>query len=178
MESINIYGLFTSMMHQNITTIYHGNFDQDMIKSVLGMTERKLKQEKVDESIKKKLFNIMIEGLQNIAKHQLEVDHYHHPFLMIAHDPDNYHVVTGNFIANDKIETLKGKIDKINSLSREELKEYYKEARLSSVISSVGGAGLGFIDMARKSGNKLNYNFYEMNNEHSLFILQNTISNK
>jgi hypothetical protein len=149
-----------------------------MIKSVLGMTERKLNQDKVDENVKKKLFNIMIEGLQNIAKHQLEIDHYHHPFLIIAHDPANYHVLTGNFIANGKIDIVKTKIDKINSLSKDELKEYYKEARLNSVISSVGGAGLGFIDMARKSGNKLNYNFYEMNKEHSLFILQNTITNK
>jgi hypothetical protein len=177
MEStINIYELFSIMMDHNVVLIYHGNFDQDMIKSVLGMTERKLNQEKVDENVKKRLFNVMIEGLQNIAKHQM-VNDTHYPFLLISKDEASYHILTGNYISNSKIELVKGKIDTVNGMNKEELKEYYKQSRLNSVISDVGGAGLGFIDMARKSGNKMNYKFCETSNERSLFILHNTITN-
>ena len=100
-----------------------------------------------------------------------------YPFLLISKGEQSYHILTGNYIKNDKIELVSSRIDKVNSLNKDELKEYYKQARLNSVISEVGGAGLGFIDMARKSGNKINYKFYSSNEDTSLFILQNTITN-
>jgi hypothetical protein len=68
------------------------------------------------------------------------------------------------------------RIDFINSLNKEELKEHYKNARLNSIISDVGGAGLGFIDMARKSGNKLEYKFYAIDSVLSFFVLRSKIN--
>jgi len=176
--SLNIYEIFAIMADNNILLIYQGMFDQDMVKSVLTMTEKKLKQDNVMEPTRRKLFNIMMEGLQNICKHQLRTaDEVANPFFIIGRKDQVFNIVTGNMIENSKISIVKDKIDHINSLNQEELKEYYKTARLNSVISNVGGAGLGFIDMARKSGNKLDYKFYELNDHYSYFILNNTINN-
>jgi hypothetical protein len=62
-------------------------------------------------------------------------------------------------------------------LNPEELKEFYKQARLNSRISDVGGAGLGFIDMARKSENKLDYGIFTINSEeYNYFTLKATIN--
>jgi hypothetical protein len=166
------------MFDNKIILIYQGVFDQGMIKSVISMTERKLIQDNTNENLRKKLFNIMVEGLQNICKHQLESTSFeNNPFLIISTDDDSFDVVTGNLIANDKINIVKEKIDFVNSLNKEELKEYYKNARLSSVISSVGGAGLGFIDMVRKSGNPLEYKFYDLGTDYSFFIQKTKVGN-
>lgn len=176
---INIYDLFSIMSENKIILIYQGLFDQQMVKTVMSMTEMKLDKEQVGEFVKKKVFNIMIEGLQNICKHQHNNSSVtQNPFLVISKDLDYHNIFTGNIIHQDKIEIVQSKIDHINSLSKEELKEYYKKARLSSTISSVGGAGLGFIDMARKSENKLDYHFYKVDDSHSFFILHCKISNK
>ncbi len=176
---LNVYDLFNLMADNEIILIYQGLFDQQMIKTVMSMTEMKLDKENVGESTKKKVFNIMIEGLQNICKHQFnDSTIYQNPLLVISKDKENYNVITGNVISNEKINIVKNKIDHINTLSKEELKEFYKTSRLNSVISDVGGAGLGFIDMARKSENKLDYKFYEIDTAHSSFILHTKISNK
>ncbi|MGZ4099989.1 MAG: DUF6272 family protein, partial [Bacteroidia bacterium] len=152
-------------------------FDQEMVKSVLTMTEKKLIQDNVIESTRRKLFNIMMEGLQNICKHQLKTDDLsNNPFFIIGKNNEGFNIVTGNIIENSKMSIVKDKIDYINTLNSEELKEHYKKARLNSVISSVGGAGLGFIDMARKSGNKLDYRFYHIDTSYSYFILNNKIN--
>lgn len=179
MEStINIYELFSVMSENRILLIYQGMFDQEMIKSVVSMTEKKLIGDGIDENIRKKLFNILVEGLQNICKHQLKSDEISEtPFLIIGRGMDSFNVVTGNPISNENIDVVRYKIDHINNLSKDELKEYYKAARLNSVISEVGGAGLGFIDMARKSGNKLDYKFFDINESYSFFILNNKINN-
>ena len=51
------------------------------------------------------------------------------------------------------------KIDKINSMSRDELKDMYKFILNHQKLSAKGGGGLGLVDIARKTGNKLEYSF-------------------
>lgn len=179
MEStLNIFDLFKTMSEYQIIFIYQGGVDQEMIKSVLSMTEKKLIQSKIDVGLRKKLFNILVEGLQNICKHQLNTGNANdNPFVVISKSPDSFNIVTGNLIENDKVLNLATKLRNINALTHEELKEYYKEARLKSVISAAGGAGLGFIDMARKSGNKLDFKFFKRDELHSFFILNNKVTN-
>lgn len=179
MESqLNIYNMFKLMLDNRLIIIYQGMLDQDIIKSMVNMTEKKLIQSHADEGLRKKLFNIMVEGLQNICKHQLKTESYDYlPFLMVGEGDGYYNMSTGNLIDKSKIAIVENKLNEINALNKDELKEFYKQARLKSVISEVGGAGLGFIDMARKSGNKLDYKFFDVNENHSFFILYTKISN-
>jgi hypothetical protein len=168
---IEIYDFYKIMSENHILLIYQGLFDQEMIKSVLSMTEKKLTQENVDESIRKKLFNIMVEGLQNICKHQITIPEINeNPMLIISQSEEHFFIITGNLLTNNKIGIIEPKINQVNNLDKDELKELYKKARLNSTISEVGGAGLGFIDIARKSGNKIDFKFYPITNEISFFV--------
>jgi hypothetical protein len=78
-------------------------------------------------------------------------------------------------VRNESIEYISAKIDQVNALDKEGLKELYKEVIKKGEISEKGGAGLGFIDMARKSGQKLEYSFEPINDEFSFFSLQITV---
>ena len=59
----------------------------------------------------------------------------------------------------------------INSMDKDGLKEYYQSSLNNSMVSDKGTAGLGMIDIARKSGNKLDFEFLKINNETSFFCL-------
>jgi len=169
-----------TMIKSNLIMSYVGDFSQEITKTVLSMTERNFDAEGVGEGVKKKVFNVMVESLQNICKHQYsgeETEGTSSIFTIGATDL-HYSVISGNVIHNDKIDAVQSRIDQINSLDADGLKALYKEVRLKSTISEVGGAGLGFIDMARKSGNKLEYRFDTINNELSFFTLLAKISNK
>ena len=52
----------------------------------------------------------------------------------------------------------------------------YKDIIKNSDISDKGGAGLGFVDMARKSGRKLEFDFEKLDDNFSFFSLRTTIS--
>ena len=54
---------------------------------------------------------------------------------------------------------------------KEELKDYYKSVLNNGEMSLKGGGGLGMIDIARKTGEKLEYNFLEIDNKVSFFTL-------
>jgi len=82
-----------------------------------------------------------------------------------------YKVTTGNFVSSKRIKFLKEKIDKINSMTQDELKDMYKFILNHQRLSVKGGGGLGLVDIARKSGYKLDYSFFYYNDSYSFFNL-------
>lgn len=163
--------LQTTMDNHQIKMVYVGGFSQQVVKSFLAMTEKNFDAEGVESSIRRKVFNVMVESLQNICKHSVDDIPELTPAFIIKETEDAYYIISGNAILHDKKIEVKERIDHINSLDKDQLKAYYKETRLKSRISDVGGAGLGFIDMARKSENRLNYDFDEVNETYSYFVL-------
>jgi len=97
--------------------------------------------------------------------------------FMIGKVDNEYSIITGNYILTSNVENLKVKLDRINEMTKEELKEYYKEILNNDTFSEKGGGGLGMIDIARKSGQKLNYNFMVADDKYSFFSLNIKISN-
>ena len=83
-----------------------------------------------------------------------------------------YKIVTGNLIATSHVKTLTKQLERINQMNKEELRQYYKDVMSNDKFSESGTAGLGFIDMARKTGQKLDYKFIEMDEEYSYFTFQ------
>jgi len=167
------------MDEKNIMLVYCGEFSQDLNKTLLSFTERKFKAENVEDNTRRKIFNIMVELLQNISKNKVE-NVKNAPevsaIFMIGATDEEYILISSNTIRNDKIPPLKSRIDQVNSMDKEELKLLYKEVRLNSAFSESSGAGIGIIDIARKSENKLEYSFGKLDDEYSVFSLLIRIS--
>ena len=175
-----IYELHKTMLAKNLILVYEGEFTQEITKSVLAMAERNMDSMGEESSIKRKVFNVMVECLQNIVKHGEDYNPMNEKkqtaIFMIGKMDNEYVITSGNPVTHAIAEQLKEKLDKINGLDKEGLKALYKDIIKGTEISDKGGAGLGFVDMARKSGRKLEYDFHEMNDEHSFFSLKTTIS--
>ncbi|MCS6823695.1 MAG: SiaB family protein kinase [Cytophagaceae bacterium] len=172
-----IYEIQKIMSSKNLMLVYEGEFTQEITKSVLSMAERNLETKGEEMTIKRKVFNVMVECLQNICKHADSHDNEHEKeaVFMIGKEDNNYIITSGNFISNDNVESLKEKLDHINSLDKEGLKNLYKELIKNNELSDRGGAGLGFVDIARKSGSKLEYDFERINDNISFFSFKTSI---
>jgi len=166
---------FHQLMEQyDIIMVYAGEFSQTLTKTLLSFTERKFNVEKIEDTVRRKIYNIMVEMLQNISKNALDNAHVvtrNSPVFMIGENDSSYFLISSNKIGNENIPTLKSRIDEVNLLDAEGLKQLYKEVRISGTFSKVGGAGIGVIDMARKSENKLVYDFSPLNDQFSMFSL-------
>lgn len=176
------FRLFEGMQRDNLNYIYRGMFTQSITDSILSLTETNMDKAGEDQKIKKRVFTIMVEGLQNITRHQEvtgedKIEEKNGIFI-IQNKNEKYYITTGNPILKKNISTLKDQINRINSLDPEELKIYYKKVLNDNIISDKGGAGLGLIEMARKSGNKLMYDFIELSENYAYFYLNTEISQK
>ncbi len=169
------------MMNQGeVVVAYKGSIEADVIASTLSLVELKLEKSSIHNSIKKKLYNVLVESLQNLYHHvdtplseneDKEDCKSNYGIFILNQQEDSFRISTGNFIRHDKIPIIKEKIDKINSLSTEELKDFYKFVLNNQKFSEKGGGGLGLIDMARKTGNKLEYKFFDYNKDFDFFNL-------
>lgn len=175
-----IYDMHQMMLKNNVILVYEGEFTQEITKSVLAMAERNMDSVGEESGIKRKVFNVMVECLQNIVKHGDEKGageiSINTAIFMIGKQEESYIITSGNPVKNDHVDYLKSKLDEINSLNKDGLKKLYKEIiKGGAGLTEKGGAGLGFVDMARKSGQKLEYGFEPIGEGHSFFSLKTTV---
>jgi hypothetical protein len=176
-----VYDFYRSMKAHEITLVYEGEITHQITKAFTSLTESNMAKESESNSVQKKVFHVMVECLQNISKHADSFGSDDFLFagrgiFMVSKGKNDYHVTTGNVIENDKIEELTEMLDHINSLDKDGLKDLYKNQMKEGRLSEKGGAGLGFIDIARKTSNKLDYHFLPIDEGSSFFLLTSSIS--
>jgi hypothetical protein len=175
---LDIYDFYDKMERNNIMLSFKGDVTSELLTSILQIMESKLDNMQEEPKVKRKVYNVLVECLQNLYHHMDEIDQNDKvaekgraAIFMIGRVDNQYNIITGNYVKSDNVNPLKGRIDTINSLSKEELKEYYKTVLNNGEMSQKGGGGLGFIDIARKSGEKLAYNFLPVDDRYSFFSL-------
>ena len=172
------YQLYKTMKTNEINLVYEGEVTQDITKTFTALTEKSLSKNAESNIVQKKVFNVMVECLQNISKHADSLndeDEERRGIVMVSKGEDSYNIITGNVIKNEKVPDLKKSLEHINSLDKEGLSSLFKQQIKETTISDKGGAGLGLIDIAKKTGSKLTYQFKELNQNVSFFILTSTI---
>jgi hypothetical protein len=157
---------------------YDGVLNTETISKLESEIEGKILEKGLPKTVVKKVFFICVESLQNMLIHGHKDDTgAQHNFFILNITPKEVKVITANLVTNTAIEKLKTDIDKINSFNDPaELKQFYLEHLENNELSDKGGAGLGFITIAMKSGNKLKTSFDPINEKRSLFLMEVTIN--
>lgn len=140
--------------------------------------EQKILEKGLTKSVVKKVFFICIEALQNMFIHGFKDENdLRHNFFILYMTDKQVRMINANLIANSAIEKLSTHIQKVNSFSDPaELKQFYLQHLENNELSEKGGAGLGFITIGMKSGNKLETRFENINAIRSLFQMEVAIN--
>ncbi len=181
MPQSSIYSLFTDMGSEVVLS-YKGEVHTELLESIYSSMDDHFVAESNSKQ-RKRFNNVLIEALQNVFHHQSEVD------TSSIKDPDpsgfiildvgpKYKIVTGNYIYNNIIKDLEQKIEEVNKLDADQLRVLYQETLAATELSPKGGAGLGLIEMVRRSGHPLEYEFRKINDDISFFCLSVTLSKK
>jgi len=169
---ISIYEIFNGLKSDSLSFLYKGQFSDTITDKIVNLIEDNISNNLAElSSLKKKVPFLMVECFQNIVRHATVLKE-EMGFFMVRNVGSNYFIASGNGLDNLNIPSLKTRLEKINSLNKEELKEYYLEILNNEEMSKEGGSGLGLIEMARKSGQKMDFMFYPLNDIYSLFYIQ------
>lgn len=176
-----VYSFYKSMKENHVQLVYEGEITHQITKAFTSLTETNMELEEEAHSTQKKVFHVMVECLQNVGKHAEciecnEIRKDGRGIFLLCKNENEYTITTGNVLYKTKVSEMTEILERINSLDREGLKKLYKQQIKEGRLSNKGGAGLGFIDIAKKTGNKLHYNFLSINDEFSFFVLTSVIS--
>jgi hypothetical protein len=162
--------------------IYKGEMNHQIMRSFAFMANRKIAENNIPTPIRKRVFHIMIECLQNITKHSDDFDKNEkqigNGLFIVGYNKDSFYVMTGNLVRNEKMKPLEDRIVQLNSSDKQQLKELFLKQMMTGSLNEKGGAGLGLIDIARKSGKKLFYHFAPYDHHRHFFLLVVSISLK
>ncbi len=166
------------MVQQENILAHFGPLSYEEIGFLLNRMTAYVDKQGMTITIKKKVYSAMVESLENIYKHQdiISSSNEYQPKFSLLLNEKEFSLFISNSLLNTKVEPLKEKLDRVNSLNKEGLKELYKLTILSGDVSPKGGAGLGIINIAKVSENKINYKFETINNQYSYFTINVIIS--
>jgi len=166
-----------AMMSKSILS-YQGPLSFSTIDWLLSEFKMAAQDHELPFKTYKKMISIMIEALENITKYSDQVhcngDNISGfcPSCQISQNASNIELITRNPVKNEDVNPLRARIDDVNKHNREELKELYKTTITNGEFTPKGGAGLGFIEMAKTAGNKLEYNFENLSKDYSLYTFR------
>lgn len=178
-----VHEQYEQMLKENqqgeaVLVSHYGELSQSVISNLEGAVEEKITSLEISKGPIKKIFFISVETLQNMLIHGHKNNKgEQHNFFILVKNNESIQVISSNLVANSSIPTLEKQIETINSFDDEKaLKAYYLEHLENNTMSEKGGAGLGFITIGMKSGNKLKMNFKKINDQFSLFTLTSSVS--
>ncbi|MBN2756617.1 MAG: SiaB family protein kinase [Bacteroidales bacterium] len=164
---------------------HKGVITNDLITEILSIVENKLIERKENTRIRKKIYNVMVEALQNLFHHTDKLpnetnDNFGEKFVTFVlkkEKEDKFSYISGNYILKSRVKFLKDRIDQIKYLTHEELQLLYKLILNNNEFSDKGGGGLGLVDIAKRTGNNFEYFFHENKKDHCFFCLKILITN-
>jgi hypothetical protein len=147
--------------------------NQELVRAFLSLAREKFKNTGDKKVVKKRVFNIMVECLQNINRHNLEVpdEKSMSSIFMIGIEDQDYFIITGNIMMKKNVADLEKQLVNINTLDEAGISDQYAAVIKGGRIHERGGAGLGLLDIARRSAQELEYSFREIDDTYSFFSL-------
>ena len=115
----------------------------------------------------KRVISVAIEMLQNIERHGEARE--------VVFEVNGNTIVAGNAIKNENVPALNERLEQLNGLNKQELKNLYLEILTNSQFSDKGGAGLGLVTIARKSRD-MSWTFTPQGDDLSFFCLKVSVS--
>jgi len=170
----NIMRLEKMMAENDILSVWSGHLTSDIEKQVLSFTETRMNEEDLALASQRKIFNVMVECLQNISKYNPGPEIERElglPVAMMVMEGNGVKITTGNIISNSSIPRLRTKLETVNSYDSKGLKELYRITLSGDRLNAEQTGILGLIDIARKSRNKLDYDFDRVNEDYSYYSL-------
>lgn len=177
MDNSSVYSFFFKIRKYKFGFMYLGYFSDEITEILIDIGECNMLTDANMSKLRKKISFLMVESFQNIVRHgekvhdEIEIDIFPY-FFMTSSTGMNFFITSANIVENSKVVELKEMIERLNQMDQTELRNIYLNVLNNNIVNEKGGAGLGLIEMVRKSGEQLIYDFLQIDDKYSFFYLQ------
>ena len=160
MDTLDLFGLRTHFNQHRILLCFNGPISRSLIEEIGNALKNYLHADNAQPSAAMDVFSVYIEMTQNIRHYALSQSYGEQDSsatVIVARDEEGrYLVQAGNLVQKTDGESLLERVQQLALMDKAALKAAYKtQLRQPRDDSAASGAGLGLIDVARKSSQPL-----------------------
>lgn len=176
MDYAQALALYASFAGDRLTFLYSGSFHDEHTARLIALQEEFLEREGAPRALRGKLAFAMVEAYQNIVRHRVR-DHAllngaGRSLFLLRSSPEVHEVTAMNAVDAADEQKLHAALEGLSGMDLQQMKQVFLRGLQNETRTHRGGAGLGLIEMARRSGNPLHHGFTPIDAGHARFTLQ------
>ncbi|MBT4286107.1 MAG: hypothetical protein HOD92_02130 [Deltaproteobacteria bacterium] len=179
----SLYTFKENLAKKGVFLCFNGPISHDLMVEMGDILKLKMQLQEESISTILKVFSLLIEQTQNIIFYSAETipepentsNNIHLGIISVGYLNNSYFVQGGNKVKNNDVSRIEKSLSKLQKMSKEEIKQFYRTQRKLISPETSKGAGLGFIEVARKSSKPIEYHFKKIDDQFSFFSLKTTI---
>ena len=185
MRASELSGLRDHLREQGIVFAYSGYITEGVLGSVGDALKQKLSYEDADTRTIRSVFAVFVEQMQNIIRYSVEQlppreqpgpsGELRYGILTIGQEDGDYVVHAGNLVRAEDVPQMRDRLSSLQRMSREELKTAYMDQLRTGPHEGSKGAGIGFIEIARRASKPIEFDFMAVDAERAFFALKASI---
>ncbi|BDQ35855.1 hypothetical protein SYK_02150 [Pseudodesulfovibrio nedwellii] len=177
----NLFKYYEEMKQEGVILYFNGPVSQSIVEGLAELMRSKMRAEDAGMGSVQRVFAVLVEQMQNIVRYSSERQEdnmnqqgeiAHGQIVVGREENDRFFVACGNKVNSADCEELSEYIQTLRSMSKSELKVYYRERRKGPDCVTNKGAGLGFVEMARKASSPMDFDIVPLDGETSFFSMK------
>ena len=181
----NLFELRATLRDAGVILAYCGSVTEPVLTGVGDALKQKLASEDMDTTTARRVFAAFVEQMQNIIRYSAEkeppdltpgrpvsVPEIRYGIVTIGRDRGGFVVKAGNLVQSEDVARLRTKLEHIQKADRAELKALYKETLRTGPDEMSKGAGVGFIEIARRASSPIEFDFVDIDERFAFFALE------
>jgi hypothetical protein len=176
---MDLFQLREQFTKEGILMCFNGPFSHSIIEEMGTAIKNHLAAENIARMAVQDVFAVYIEMTQNARNYltckNISVEDMGSATILISRHGDRYAVTSGNVILKSDVESLVARVEGINALDADALKKAIRQQLRCEIPPGALGAGIGLMEMAKRSNSKLHYSIRDINDRYSFFTLKTTV---
>lgn len=176
-----MYEFRNLLTEKGIIFCYSGYMTEEILSGIGQAIRMKLELEEADKTIARSVFSLFVEQVQNVIRYSAEKeelisDNVHRELrygvLTVGYKDEGFFVSCSNLIEGHDVTRLGENLKHIQQLDSDGLKKLYKETLRGETPDGSKGAGVGFIDIARRAKKGFDFDFMPVHGDRSFFSIK------
>lgn len=173
-----LFDLRALLKQQGIIFAYSGYMTERVLSGVGEAIKQKLVIDDADTKTLRSVFAVFVEQMQNIIRYSAEMTtepEIRYGIVTIGQEDGDYVIHAGNLVARKDVERIRARLNKICNMNREELRALHKEQLRAMPEEGSKGAGLGFMEIARRASKPIEFDFTDVDDDYAFFSLKASV---
>jgi hypothetical protein len=181
----DLYRLRDLLRQRRIMFCYSGYVNERVLGGVGEALKQKMVIEEADTKTLRSVFAVFVEQMQNIIRYSAEKEpesadanrgepplEIRYGVIAIGQSDEGFCVEAGNLVMKEDVADLRARLEQIRGADRAGLKALYKEKLKAPQEAASKGAGVGFIEIARRASKPIEFDFMEVDEAYAFFMLR------